>query len=123
MILADTSIWVDHWLATNALFARLLDEGGIVIHPMVIGELAMGNLRNRSHVLQTLAELPPAIEASHKEVLGLIERERLYGRGIGFVDAHLLAAARLSSAKLWTLDRRLALVAEGLAISWSPALH
>ena len=88
-----------------------------MIHPWVIGELACGNLRNRSQVLELLQGLPTATVASDAEVLLLIEREQLMGRGIGYIDAHLLAAARLSRCGLWTQDRRLAAVAQeqGLA--------
>ena len=91
----------------------------MLIHPWVIGELACGNLRNRSQVLELLQGLPAATVASDAEVLLLIERERLMGRGIGYVDAHLLASARLSHCRLGTQERRLAAVAaeQGLAMS------
>ena len=89
----------------------------MLIHPWVIGELACGNLRNRSQVLELMQGLPAATVASDAEVLLLIERDRLMGLGIGYVDAHLLASARLSHCRLWTQDRRLAAVAQeqGLA--------
>lgn len=88
-----------------------------MVHPFIIGELACGNLRNRSEVLSLLASLPlsPVIEQS--ELLGFVERERLYGRGIGWIDVHLLASARLSGMPLWTLDRRLAEAALGLGVA------
>ena len=118
MILVDTSVWVEHLRRGLPRLATLLQEGEVLIHPWVIGELACGNLRNRSQVLDLLQGLPEAPLASDAEVLLLIERDRLMGRGIGYVDAHLLAAARLSDCRLWTQDRRLAAVAEeqGVAV-------
>ena len=111
MILVDTSMWVEHLRHGLPRLATLLQEGEVMIHPWVIGELACGNLRNRQQVLELLLGLPMATVASDTEVLLLIERERLMGRGIGYVDAHLLASARLSHCRLWTQDRRLAAVA------------
>lgn len=118
MILVDTSVWVDHLRAGLPRLAALLQEGAVLIHPWVIGELACGNLRHRRQVLELLQDLPGAQVASDAEVLLLIERNQLMGRGIGYVDAHLLASARLSHCHLWTQDRRLAALAEeqGLAV-------
>ena len=117
MILVDTSVWVEHLRGGLPRLATLLQEGEVLTHPWVIGELACGNLRSRQQVLELLQGLPAATVASDAEVLLLIEREQLMGRGIGYVDAHLVAAARLSHCRLWTQDRRLAAVAEeqGLA--------
>lgn len=117
MILVDTSVWVEHLRHGQPRLTTLLLEGEVLIHPWVIGELACGNLRNRSQVLELLQGLPAATVARDAEVLLLIERERLMGRGIGYVDAHLLASALLSHCRLWTQDRHLAAVAEqqGLA--------
>ena len=117
MILVDTSVWVDHLRSGLPLLANLLQEGEVLIHPWVIGEIACGNLRNRNQVLELLQGLPAAVVASDSEVLLLIERSNLMGRGIGYVDAHLLAAAKLSRSGLWTQDRRLAALAQdqGLA--------
>ena len=112
MILVDTSVWVEHLRHGLPHLASLLQQGEVMIHPWVIGELACGNLRNRSQVLELLQGLPAATVASDAEVLLLIERDRLMGRGIGYVDAHLLASARLSHCRLWTQDQRLAAVAE-----------
>ena len=119
MILVDTSVWVDHLRSGVPLLANLLQEGEVLIHPWVIGEIACGNLRNRQQVLDLLLGLPTALVASDSEVLLLIERGNLMGRGIGYVDAHLLAAAKLSGCGLWTQDRRLAAVAQeqGLALA------
>ena len=118
MILVVTSVWVEHLRHGLPRLATLLQGGEVLIHPWVIGELACGNLRNRSQVLELLQGLPAATVASDAEVLLLIERDRLMGRGIGYVDAHLVAAARLSHCRLWTQDRRLAAVAleQGVAV-------
>ena len=117
MILVDTSVWVEHLRHGLPRLATLLQEGEVLIHPWVIGELACGNLHNRSQVLELLQGLPAATVASDAEVLLLIERERLMGQGMGYLDVNLLASARLSHCRLWTQDRRLAAVAQeqGLA--------
>ena len=118
MILVDTSVWVDHLHAAQPELMRLLRGGLVRQHPMVIGELAMGSLRSRTTFLELLGDLPAVTVARHEEVLGLIERRRLHGRGLSLVDAHLLAAVVLSpGTTLWTRDRRLhdAAKAEGLA--------
>ena len=113
MILVDTSVWVDHLRRGVPRLATLLQESAVMIHPWVIGELACGNLSNRRQVLDLLQGLPAATVASDSEVLMMIEQQQLMGRGIGYIDAHLLAAARLSSCPLWTHDRRLAEIAAG----------
>ena len=117
MILVDTSVWVEHLRHGLPRLATLLQGGEVLIHPWVIGELACGNLRNRQQILELLQGLPMATVASDAEVLLLIEGDRLMGRGIGYVDAHMLASARLSHCRLWTQDRRMAAVAQeqGLA--------
>ncbi|MCP9837106.1 type II toxin-antitoxin system VapC family toxin [Cyanobium sp. N.Huapi 1H5] len=112
MILVDTSVWVDHFRSGLSRIATRLQDGKVLIHPWVMGELACGNLRDRVQVLGLLQGLPAAVVASDAEVLLLIERDQLMGRGIGYVDVHLLASARLSRCRLWTQDRRLAAVAE-----------
>jgi len=118
VILVDTSVWVEHLRRGLPRLATLLQEGKVLIHPWVIGELACGNLSRRHQVLELLQGLPAATVASDAEVLLLIERKRLMGRGIGYVDVRLLASARLSHCRLWTQDSRLASVAQeqGLAI-------
>jgi predicted nucleic acid-binding protein len=118
VILVDTSIWVDHLRAGNATLAALLNAGRVLTHPLVIGEIALGNLRQRKAVLADLLDLPPAVVATDAEVLGFIDHHALFGRGVGYVDAHLLAAARLTAgAELWTNDRRLHDVAEALGLA------
>lgn len=118
MILVDTSVWVDHLRAGDKALAALLETGMVLAHPFVIGELALGNLRQRAVVLGALADLPQASVATDGEVLHFIDRHALYGRGIGYVDIHLLASVRLTaSAALWTHDKRLREVAEQLSLA------
>ena len=108
MILVDTSVWVDHLRQSDDELARLLDTGQVLTHRFVIGELSLGNLRNRKLVLGTLQNLPQVTVASDEEVLQFIESQELFGAGIGYIDAHLLAAVRLSpGSALWTRDNRL----------------
>jgi predicted nucleic acid-binding protein len=116
VILVDTSVWVDHLRAGDKTLAALLESGRVLAHPFVIGELALGQLRQRQAILPALQDLPQAKAATDAEVLLFIERHGLAGRGIGCVDAHLLAAARLTGATLWTRDKRLAGVAGQLGL-------
>lgn len=117
MILADTSIWIDHLNAGDVLMAQLLDRAEILVHPFVVGELAMGSFRHRKRAFKTLRRLPEMIPVRHSEVIGFVNSARLYGRGIGYVDAHLLAAVRLRpSVRLWTRDHRLRLLASELGL-------
>lgn len=116
MILADTSLWIDHLRAGDPDLAAWLEAGQVLIHPFVIGELAVGNLHRRETLLGDLGRLPQAVAARHEEVLALIAREKLHGLGLGYVDAALLAAVRLTpDAVLRTRDRRLQGVADRLA--------
>jgi predicted nucleic acid-binding protein len=118
VILVDTSVWVDHLRHGDARLAALLEHQTVLAHPQVIAELALGQLRHRDAVLSELMELPRATVASDDEVLRLIERETLYGSGLGYVDAHLLAATRLTpGALIWTRDRRLLSAAEKLSLA------
>ncbi|HEX5228569.1 MAG TPA: type II toxin-antitoxin system VapC family toxin [Bryobacteraceae bacterium] len=107
MILADTSVWVDHFRNGNNRLSQALMDGLVLMHPFVIGEIACGNLRSRSKVLADLEQAPPAMIADHHEVLAFLNQNRLYGNGITWIDLHLLASARLSGCRLWTLDARL----------------
>lgn len=116
-LLADTSVWVDHLRSGSALLAARLEREEVRCHPFVVGELACGNLENRREILGRLAALPRAEVAEHREVLAFLDAHRLAGRGIGWVDAHLLASAALSRLPLWTLDKQLAAVARDLALA------
>ena len=119
MILVDTSVWVDHLRSGEPELATALEGGWVLMHPFVLGELACGNLKDRSRVLRLLGDLPVAPTATAPEALGLIERSALMGRGIGYVDVHLLASAALAgSGRLWTRDRRLAGVAAELELAF-----
>jgi predicted nucleic acid-binding protein len=120
VILADTSVWIDHFRCTDEHLADLLEAGRIVMHPFVIGELALGHMRQREEILEFLQDLPHVTVATDAEVLHFITRQGLPGLGIGYIDAHLLAAARLTpGTSLWTRDKRLAAAAvrDGLAAS------
>ena len=117
MILVDTSVWVDHLRRGNARLERLLNDALVLVHPFVVGELALGALKKRSEILGFLEEMPQAEAASHAEALEFVDRHSLAGSGIGWIDAHLLVSTALSRASLWTLDGRLASVAGRLALS------
>jgi len=118
MILADTSIWIDHLNRNEPDLLRQLEAGAVLAHPFIIGEIALGNLRQRALILGALRDLPQAIIATDDEVMDFIDRHSLAGRGIGYVDAHLLASVRLTpDARLWTRDRRLSTLADGLGLS------
>lgn len=120
MILVDTSIWVTHFRTSLPALEVLIDQQEILCHSLVIGELALGHLQPREETLGELTALPRAIEAGTKEVLPLIASERLFGTGVGLIDVHLLAAARLSDALLWTTDKRLLAAAFRLSLNFSP---
>ena len=118
MILVDTSVWIDHLRRTDVALAKMLDAGAVLAHPFVIGELALGNMRRRAAILAALSDLPRTVVATDAEALAFIDREGLFGRGIGYVDVHLLAAVRLTAgAQLWTSDRRLHDVAVELGLA------
>jgi predicted nucleic acid-binding protein len=117
VILVDTSVWVRHLREGDARLAALLERAEVLTHRWVVGEVACGRLTDRAAVLGLLRALPAAAVASDDEALALIERRALAGRGIGWVDVHLLASALLSHAPIWTLDRRLEAVAAELGVS------
>ena len=122
LALVDTSVWIDHLRHGDAALVKLLEENLVVVHPMVIGELALGNLRARRELLEDLADLPSAPVATHEEVLLLIEHRRLHGTGLDLVDAHLLASALIAAdVRLWTRDRRLAEAAATASVGWRPS--
>jgi predicted nucleic acid-binding protein len=118
VILVDTSVWIDHLRSGDEVLAGLLDDGRVLTHPFVIGEIAVGNLRRRELVLGLLHDLPFAPSATDSETLGFIDRYALAGRGIGYVDAHLLASTHLVAAgSFWTRDKRLDEVARSLGVA------
>ena len=120
MILAETTIWVDHFRSPEPELLAHLKTREILMHSMVIGELACGNLPDRKTALRKLHSLPRVSEPAHESVLFLIESERLMGRGVGFIDLHLLCSAmQQEDVSLWTRDARLHKVAEGLGVAFS----
>jgi predicted nucleic acid-binding protein len=121
--LVDTSVWIDHFRHGDAELAAALQAGQVNIHPFVVGELACGNLRERAEVLGLLQALPPIAVATDKEVLFFIDEHALMGRGIGYVEAHLLASARLSGVMLWTRDKRLQAAAVQLGLAHAETQH
>lgn len=118
MVLVDTSIWIDHLRKADAALMQLLDTQQVLIHPYIIGELACGNLKPRDEILNLLSVLPSGRLAEAHEVLYFIEANHLYGKGIGYVDAHLLSSVALErTAKLWTRDKRLMLLAKSIGLA------
>ena len=107
MILVDTSVWIEHFRAGSKKLENLLNEGRVVSHMFVIGELACGNLKNRATILSLLQELPMAIRADDEDVLQFIDNHKLAGKGLGYIDIHLLMSAMLTRVSLWTFDKRL----------------
>ena len=121
MILVDTSVWVGHLRAHDAALARLLDADGVYTHPYIVGEIALGQLRQREIVLKSLQALPQVTVAADAEVFRFIERHALFGRGIGYVDVCLVAAASLTpNTWLWTNDKKLGAVASDLGLAATP---
>ena len=116
MVLVDTSVWVAHLRQGHSHLQHLLIQGRVLCAPFVIGELACGNMANRAEILALLAALPKAEEAAHEEALQFIDLNRLAGKGLGYIDVHLLAATAISRARLWTLDKVLAKEAARLAL-------
>ena len=116
-MLVDTSVWIDHFRRGNADLEYLLDEGRVLTHPLVIGELSCGSMGGRTEVLRLMEDLPSSVVASHEEALAFVERHRLNGSGLGWIDIHLLASARLSHDSLWSLDQRLRKAAVQLGLT------
>ena len=120
MILVDTSVWIAHLRKGAPALAAALEQGNILMHPFVLGELACGNLKSRREVLRLLGDLPGAPQATNPEVMDFIEQRALMGRGLGYIDVHLLASVALAgTARLWTLDKRLAAVAADLKLAYN----
>jgi hypothetical protein len=119
MVLIDTSIWIDHLKIGNPYLEKLLLDIEVMCHPFIIGELACGNLKNRAEILSLLHSLPMAPLLDNDELLLFIERNKLMGIGIGLIDVHLLASARLAHASLWTSDKKLLNASDSLNISYT----
>jgi predicted nucleic acid-binding protein len=114
VIIPDSSVWIDHFRRGNARLSALLEAGQAACHEFILGEIACGSHARRADVLEAMRFLPRVAPASHDEVMVLVNRRRLWGRGLGWIDAHLLAAAAVAGIPLWTLDRRLATAAPDL---------
>ncbi|MGA3327114.1 MAG: PIN domain-containing protein [Terriglobia bacterium] len=117
MILVDTSAWISHFRIGGSKLGDLLSQALVMVHPFVLGELACGNLKHRARILSDLDALPSALSATHEEVVSLVEARKLWGLGIGWIDAHLLASSLLSNCQLWTLDGRLARAAAAAGVN------
>ena len=118
MVLVDTSVWVLHLREGNIGLKRLLNDGDVACHPFIIGELACGNLKNRYEILSFLQALPVATQVEHEDVMQFVENYRLMGKGLGYIDVHLLASSLLTEVPIWTLDKKLneVSVEEGLGV-------
>ena len=118
MVLVDTSVWVVHLRNGNIGLETLLNEGHVVCHPFIVGELACGNLKNRAEILSLLQALPMAIYVEHEEVMRFIEDHTLMGKGLGYIDVHLIASAILTEIPLWTVDKKLNEISLKLGIGY-----
>jgi hypothetical protein len=119
MILVDTSVWISHFREGNPTLESLLNDGDVICHPFIVGELACGNLKNRAEILSLLQSLPMSIQAEHDEVMRFIEDYQLMGKGLGYIDIHLLASTSLTGALLWTMDKRLNSISQKLGLGFS----
>ena len=118
MILVDSSVWIDHFRNDNKLLSILLSNGAIVMHEFILGELAIVNFKNRKVILSLLDSIPKLSKLTHDEFIYFFEQNSFYGRGVGFVDIHLLGSTKLAGVKIWTLDKRLLKLAESLNLNY-----
>ncbi len=118
MVLVDTSVWIDHFRKSNQRLIRILENQLVVVHPFIIGELALGSIKNRSDVLNMLGSLPSTPVVREYDILQMIEDRRLFASGIGYTDAHILASALIASdIRIWTHDKRLHTISENLGVA------
>ena len=122
MVLVDTSVWVRHLRERDPDLERLLNDGQVMCHPIIVGELACGNLKNRREILSLMQLLPQATLAEHEEILQFIELHHLMGRGLGYIDVHLAASSLLTAVPLWSYDKKLSEATEMLGIRYDPVL-
>ena len=120
MVLVDTSVWVSHLRADNFSLKTLLYHGEVLCHPLIIGELSCGTIKNRKEIISLLQAIPQAAVAENAEVLQFIEMNNLMGLGLGFIDMHLLASARLSNSPVWSLDKKLNFVSTKFDLNFCP---
>lgn len=118
MVLVDTSVWVHHLRFSNPELVSLLNNAEVMIHPFVIGELACGNLKNRNEILTLLHSLPAVSQADDDEILFFVEKNKLFGKGVGLIDVHLLSSSKLENILLWTTDKKLEKVANKLNLAY-----
>ena len=118
MVLVDTNIWINHFRKTEPGLVALLNSGSVVCHPFIIGELAAGNLKNRAEILSLFQAMPSAPMIEPEEYLEFVEVRNLMGKGLSFVDIHLLASAVLSGVPFWTGDKRLSKAANELGVPY-----
>lgn len=121
MTLVDTSVWIDFFRKGSPRLSEMLELQTVFTHPFVIGELACGSIPDRAATLRDLGTLPSVQTATHDEATAFLDLHRLWSRGLGWIDIHLLASAKLSGVGLWTLDRRLGEAAGALGVQTSPA--
>jgi predicted nucleic acid-binding protein len=119
MVLVDTSVWVDHLRVGNAGLGNLLNNSRVMCHPFIIGELACGNLTRRKEVIVLLTHLPQAVQARPEDALYFLDKHELMGKGLGYIDIHLLASAALAGVALWTMDKRLSATSRKLGLCYS----
>jgi predicted nucleic acid-binding protein len=119
MILVDTSVWISHFRDGSKGLSELLEAGEVMCHQLIIGELACGNLKSRNEILSNLELLPMSAEVQHDEIMSFIEKNRLMGRGLGYIDVALAASALLSTGQLWTLDKKLMKTGDDLGILYT----
>jgi len=119
MVIVDTSVWVSHLREGNTKLERLLNDGDVICHPFIVGELACGSLDNRSEILSLLQALPMATQAEYEEVMQFIESNKLMGKGLGHIDVHLIASAVLTGVPIWTLDKKLDEVSSKLGLGFN----
>lgn len=118
MVLADTSVWISHLRDGNPQLEELLNAGDVMCHPLIIGELACGNMKNRDEIFSLLHFLPTVEMSDHDEILQFIENNRLMGKGVGIIDVHLLASAVLTDVPIWTLDKKLERLSAELSVNF-----
>ena len=118
MVLVDTSVWVSHLRDGSVGLENLLNDGEVLCHPFIVGELACGNLKNRDQILIYLQSLPMTTLAEDGEVLKFIENHQLMGKGLGYIDVHLVAAAVLTDVPLWTFDKILDKITKKIGINY-----
>lgn len=123
MVLVDTSVWIDHFRRSHEGLKRLLLDREVLCHPFIVGELACGQLRHRAEMLKLLQLLPRAVAVTNEETFRFIEDHQLFGRGLGWVDVHLVLSARRSGCPVWTLDRRLRDTCRRLNLAYDPAVE